>query len=65
MEFEVIATADLHPVSHGEPVKRIVGAKSKATLLRELGYHVRYGQRVQRLSRGLSSAIRIPLWTRV
>jgi hypothetical protein len=36
-------------------VTRIVGAKSKATLLRELGYHIRYGQWAQRLSRGLSS----------
>jgi hypothetical protein len=58
MEFEVIALPTCILFKDGEPV-------SKATLLRELGYHVRYGQRAQRLSRGLSSATRVSLWTRV
>jgi hypothetical protein len=64
MEFEVIAVPTCILFKDGEPEANR-RRQEQATLLRELGYHVRYGQRAQRLSRGLNSATRMSLWTRV
>lgn len=39
-DFQVVSIPTMILFKDGEPVKRIVGAKGKAALLRELGEHV-------------------------